>query len=916
MHTDSRNPQSSDTVAQVFISYSRKDKEFVRQLGDALAAQKREAWVDWKDIPLTAEWQQEIFNNIEAADNFIFVISPESVASANCKREIDHAFANNKRMVPIFHRTVPDEAIPDALGKFQRIDFGDGDRFDARFAALLTALDTDLAWVQAHTRLLTRAKEWEREAKDSSFLLRGKDLREAEQWVAKSAEKEPKPTTLHSQYILASRQLATKTQRIIFEAVAVAFLIAVGLAIYAFRQKNVAERNARESRGRELAASAAGSLSNDPEKSVLLGEQAVNATLSFGEPPVPAAEDVLHQAILSFRLRRTLRGHSESVDSVAYSSDGKRLATASGDGTVKVWDTDTGKEMLTLHAYSAPVHSVAWSPDGKRLATGNDDKRARVWDAATGKELLILRGHNGAVLSVAWSPDGKQLGTASDDRTAKVWDAASGREVRTLRGHSESVYCVAFSPNGERLATTSTDTTAKVWDAATGKELLTLRGHDALVYSVAWNSDGTRLATGSEDKTAKLWDAATGKELLTLPTDNDQVYGVAWSPDGTQLAIAGGNYPTKVWDMDNGQEALTLRGDNGDVLSVAWSPDGTRLVTGSEDKTVKVWDAASGQEALTMRHGGPVLSVAWSPDSKRLVTGSYGTAKVWDAASGQEVLTLSSYSIVAWSSDGRRLATTDGHWVKVWDASSGQESATLDPRLDGYHVNDVSFSSNGKRLAIAGENATAEVWDLISGQLVMTLRGHANSVDGVAFSPEGKRLATVSADDTAKVWDAASGKELLTLTLSGPQGRARVAWSPDGSRLVTTNADNQVKVWDASSGQELLTLRGHSQWVVGVAYSPEGRRLATASEDGTAKVWDAKTGKELLTLRGHSGIVYCVAFSPDGKRLATGGQDGTVQVYAMDIHDLLKLARSRVTRDLTPDECKRYFQSEKCPPLP
>ena len=189
-------------------------------------------------------------------------------------------------------------------------------------------------------------------------------------------------------------------------------------------------------------------------------------------------------------------------------------------------------------------------------------------------------------------------------------------------------------------------------------------------------------------------------EASSWTSDNDQVYGVAWSPDGTQLAIAGGNYPTKVWDMDNGQEALTLRGDNGDVLSLAWSPD-----------------------------------------SKRLVAGSYGTAKVWDAASGQEVLTLSSYSIVAWSSDGKRLATTDGHWVKVWDASSGQESATLDPRHDGYHVNDVSLSSDGKRLAIAGENATAEVWDVISGQLVVTLRGHANSVDGVAFSPEGKRLA-------------------------------------------------------------------------------------------------------------------------------------------------------------------------------
>ncbi len=152
-------------MAQIFISYSRKDKDFVRKIGEALAAQKREAWVDWKDIPLTAEWQQEILTNIENADNFIFVISPESVASPNCRKEIDHAVANNKRMVPIFYRPVPDEAIPETLGKFQRINFGDNDNFDSKLAALISAIDIDLAWVQMHTRLLTRAKEWEREAK-------------------------------------------------------------------------------------------------------------------------------------------------------------------------------------------------------------------------------------------------------------------------------------------------------------------------------------------------------------------------------------------------------------------------------------------------------------------------------------------------------------------------------------------------------------------------------------------------------------------------------------------------------------------------------------------------------------------------------------------------------------------------------
>ena len=309
------------------MSYSRKDKDFVRRLNDALVGQKREAWVDWKDIPLTAEWQQEILTNIENTENFVFVISPQSATSPHCKKEIDHAVANHKRMFPIVRRQVPDDVVPEALRKFQWIDFSDDNSFESRLAALVAALDTDLAWVNAHTRLLTRAKEWEREGKDNSFLLHGKDLREAERWVAQSSEKDPKPTTLQSQYILASRQSATKVQGIVIGAIAVAFLIVFGLAVWAFIQrkradvnaaeakvqqkaaveqqniaiqnsniakqqerianeeKDTAQRNARESRARELAALSAEVLTDDPEKSVLLGIQAVNATLQFGEPP-------------------------------------------------------------------------------------------------------------------------------------------------------------------------------------------------------------------------------------------------------------------------------------------------------------------------------------------------------------------------------------------------------------------------------------------------------------------------------------------------------------------------------------------------------------------------------------------------------------------------------------------------------
>ncbi len=587
-------------MAQAFISYSRKDKNLVSKLYDALLAQQREAWIDWKDIPLTVEWQQEIFTNIDSADYFIFVISPDSAGSRNCRTEIDHAVANNKRMIPILYRPVLDEAIPEDLGRFQRIDFGDNDNFQEKFAALITALDVDFARVQMHTRLLTRAKEWAKKAKESSFLLRGKDLTEAEHWVAMSAEKEPKPTTLQSQYILASRQSETKRQRIIIATLTVSFVIAVGLAIYAVIQKNVAERNGRESKARELTALATASLDEDRQRSILLGMHAVNATLQFGESPIPAAEGALHEAFSSIQAWLTLKGHKEDVNSVAWSPDGKRLATGSSDRTIKVWDAAGGQELLSLKGHNGGVYSVAWSPDGTRLASGSLDGTVKIW-YATGQELLTLKGHQSGVDSVAWSPDGNRLATGSFDNTAKVWNAASGEERGTLRGHVAEIYKLAWSPDGKRLATASVDRTIKVWNVAGGQELLTLRGHKDRVYSVAWSPDGKWLATGSLDHTAKIWNADDGQELITLVGHTNNVSSVAWSPDGNWLATGSYDQTVMVWEVDNGEKLLTLKGHTDSVSSVEWSPDGHRLATGSLDRTAKVWDARRMQELMVLK---------------------------------------------------------------------------------------------------------------------------------------------------------------------------------------------------------------------------------------------------------------------------------------------------------------------------
>ncbi len=278
----------------------------------------------------------------------------------------------------------------------------------------------------------------------------------------------------------------------------------------------------------------------------------------------------------------TLVGHSSGVSSVAFSPDGQRLASGSHDKTVKIWDSTTGKELLSLKGHEDLVYSVAFSPDGQRLASGSHDKTVKIWDSATGKELLALKGHVGWVTSVAFSPDGRHLASGSYDKTVKIWDSATGKELFTIRGHDgETGYSVAFSPDG-RLLASGGDYTVKIWDSATGKELFALGRHDWSVNSVASNPDGRLLASGGLD-TVKIWDSATGKELFALKGHAGEITSMAFSPDGQRLASASTDETVKIWDSATGKELFTLKGQNGSVFSVAFSPDGQRLASGSDD---------------------------------------------------------------------------------------------------------------------------------------------------------------------------------------------------------------------------------------------------------------------------------------------------------------------------------------------
>jgi WD40 repeat protein len=920
-------PVAPGEVTDAFVSYCHADEVVVRELVAGLTGRGKQVWIDWEDIPPSVDWFDEIATGIDGADNFVCVISDDWISSRVCARELEHAVARSKRILPVLARPVDATRVAEVAAKINWIRCDRPGTLEAGVHALIEQMETDLPHVQGHTQWGKAAQEWERRERDPSYLLRGTELTSAEAWLNDTPDKQPPTTALQRELVMVSRQAATRRQRQLFAGVSVALVVAVVLSIVALVQRSSAIDQKHTAFARELGAQAQRNFDVDPELSVLLAAEGVRAKDGA------ASEDVLRTALVrsGVRARHDLGSPIVSLD---ISPNDKMYVASTFDERGYVYDMDTNKRLATFktRTYGAPV---VWDPDGRRVAVAGKDGVARVFDARTGRAVAQLKTGHVVAPTVAWSPNGKLLAVAADDTTgtgvdtrqtggvAQVWNVASKRVVATLRGHVRGVNALAWTPDGRLLVTGGSDPSVRVWNAGSWTLRRTLShakddyigaiqapafASDLVVTSASIRKEigDLRLTPADASRVGtRLWNVRTGRLVRAFKRS---IGPAAINPGGAQLAYAPLGSAIEVYDIDDAQQLAPLVGHEGPVNALRYR--GTGLISTSADGTARVWNPTAGGPPATLAgHAGPTshAELDFFFNRRAVSGGEDGTVRSWSVGpelpgalhqgrGGGEGSTV----LPALSPDGRfAVSQGDAHVIDIWNPATGKVLHRLPAPGAVYGA---LFTDDGARLVVLQddkrEHGEVAVWDARTWKRKALIAPSAGA-DTFDLSPAG-RIVTIDADNSAAVWTLDGRRVAEVRPRHGTLNAA--ALSDDATRLLTASEDKVAQLWSVPGGRRLHDLRGHGEpknpferepkaelaarehafGVLSADFDAGGEHVATGGADGTARVWNVRTGKLERVMRGHTQNVSTVEFSPEGSRLLTGSPDGTARVWRVD----------------------------------
>jgi WD40 repeat protein len=764
-----------------------------------------------------------------------------------------------------------------------------------------------------------------------------------------NAEREEKTTALKRRIRL---------QRLVVLAATVTVIV-MGVASW---QISLERDNALIAQSRFLSVSAREAIAlGDAGTATLLAMEALPDAAAINRPLVLEASLRLSSALRALREQTVL---PTTVIRATFDHTGRRIATASPDNIVKIWETDGGKELLNLEPYTGLISRIAFSPDDRRVLVASEDGTAEIIDLEIRRSKVIVRNPDRAPIRDAlFSMDGKRVFTASDG-AVRIWDSDNGRELAVLRhGENVKVSSIALSPDGRHVLTTSANI-VRIWDSENGEETgPQLVGHQGEVLNAAYSPDGALIVTTSQDHWAGLWEARTGKLIAQLD-HKAKVNAARFNVQGDRIVTASDDRTAQVRDGKSGKRLeFFFRPHDSYVLGAVFSADGRLVLTTSADHSARISSSATGSEiAILSGHGAGVVFGEFSADGNRVLTVSAdGTARIWDARITGDVLTLEGHRDSVWSFDfnfdnNGAITASDDHTVRMWDsANHGRQtdvfefadsvnSAAFSPdgksfaaglddgsavivypgtprrlKLTGHsaRLNCVSFSKDQHYILTASDDRTARLWDVDSGRTIRVFEGHTASVNSAVFSSDGGLVLTASDDKTIRIWDAKTGHELQKF--EGHQARiSQAVFAPDDRAVLSASSDNTARLWDLATGRQIAEFRGHRGPVYSANFSPDGKRIVTASWDKSARIWDRGTADPIASIDGHRGRVFYAVFSPDGLRIATTSEDMTARIWRITqesppLQQALDSARSRLPRCLTVEQRKEFYLDELPP---